>query len=857
MNVTAYRIRLMMISGISQPKTLLVIGLLIASSLGGGFLGYMYAESKISPGLRTIISEKEAELDEQQERMNKIEETLGKQQIINNELSEDYTSLQEELETLQTRNTQLALELQWLQSYMKEYEPLTLPEQAPVIPTAFQYIPSEIILTPSAPQYALPLAANELANYNSFHEELAMSDEALNSLLNNGFVVVEYPSTFEDFEEAYRWVSSHDLPVFITSDTMLHLYHIQFDKTLKSVEEKVFFDYIWNISKALYEYNFGNINCTEGTTREAHVRNAAYYAVALMLLKPSESQLTTPDPDMIPTGTEAFTEDDLEKYEFGVPISLKSLVDRELDLIESHRGFSSSPIFIYQEDYSQYVPRGHYTTTEKLKNYFKAFMWYGRLIMLLRGDPDLLPGQTNLILDDEKAIISEYDAEVQTKQACITTAYLAEKPELWVKWNKIYDVTSFYVGFSDDLGPLEYLEALETVFRGSYDPRAMTSEDYTRLKVELAQYRPPAIYGGTGDQIPVDPVTPETLDDVLEAAKGFRMMGQRFIPDSYMFQELVYPRVGVYQGTGNPFTKTAGSIRGFPRGLDVMAVLGSARASALLDLYGDTEYVNYDVQFSKLEAEFNNLTVEEWNRNLYWSWLYALRPLLTEYSEGFPAFMRTEAWGDKQLTAALASWMELRHDTILYAKQSYTVLIGLPIFEPIGGYVEPVPEFYARLLDLTEMTRVGLGTLNVLDNSSDRRLTRLEDVLGRLIEISEKELAGKPLASGDCEYIQGFSEQIKDITLGLDDKDRKSTLVADVHTDPNAGRVLEEGTGYLRLLIAAVKHPTGEIALAAGPVMTYYEFKHSMSDRLTDEAWRNLLQDNPPSVPEWVNNYTK
>ena len=24
-----------------------------------------------------------------------------------------------------------------------------------------------------------------------------------------------------------------------------------------------------------------------------------------------------------------------------------------------------------------------------------------------------------------------------------------------------------------------------------------------------------------------------------------------------------------------------------------------------------------------------------------------------------------------------------------------------------------------------------------------------------------------------------------------------------------------------------------------------------------DEAWRNLLQDNPPSDPEWVNNYTK
>jgi hypothetical protein len=401
---------------------------------------------------------------------------------------------------------------------------------------------------------------------------------------------------------------------------------------------------------------------------------------------------------------------------------------------------------------------------------------------------------------------------------------------------------------------------MKTVFGRSYDPSSMTSEDYTALKVELAEYRPPAIYGGTGAQVPVGPITPETLDDVLEATKGFRMMGQRFVPDSYTFQELVFTRVGNYLGTGDPFTMINvppfGPIRGFPRGLDIMAVLGSTRARALLEAYDDTNYVNYDVQFSKMEAIFNNLTVEEWNRNLYWSWLYALKPLLRTYGEGYPSFMRTEAWGDKQLTAALASWTELRHDTILYAKQSYTILLGMTTYEPIMGYVEPVPEFYISLLDLTEMTREGLSNLNVLDEPSERRLTRLEDVLGRLIEISERELAGEPLTPNDYEFIQGFQEQIEDMTRGLNYEEIRSTLVVDVHTEPNMGMALEEGTGRLRLLIAAVKHSTGEVVLAAGPIMTYYEFKHPMSDRLTDEAWREMLKENPPDDPKWTENYT-
>ncbi|MEA1925191.1 MAG: DUF3160 domain-containing protein, partial [Candidatus Altiarchaeota archaeon] len=45
------------------------------------------------------------------------------------------------------------------------------------------------------------------------------------------------------------------------------------------------------------------------------------------------------------------------------------------------------------------------------------------------------------------------------------------------------------------------------------------------------------------------------------------------------------------------------------------------------------------------------------------------------------------------------------------------------------------------------------------------------------------------------------------------------------------------------------------ILLGAGPVMSYYEFKHPMSDRLTDENWREMLETGKPEEPQWYGNY--
>ncbi len=81
--------------------------------------------------------------------------------------------------------------------------------------------------------------------------------------------------------------------------------------------------------------------------------------------------------------------------------------------------------------------------------------------------------------------------------------------------------------------------------------------------------------------------------------------------------------------------------------------------------------------------------------------------------------------------------------------------------------------------------------------------------------------------------------------------------MADVHTDQNSRQVLEEGVGYVRLIVVAYKVPDGRVLVGAGPVMSYYEFKQPMAERLTDEAWREMLGSDPPENPEWVPKFHK
>jgi hypothetical protein len=301
-----------------------------------------------------------------------------------------------------------------------------------------------------------------------------------------------------------------------------------------------------------------------------------------------------------------------------------------------------------------------------------------------------------------------------------------------------------------------------------------------------------------------------------------------------------------------------------PKGLDVMAALGSEEAYTILDEMGETAFANYPEQMAKLRGEVSALELDSWTQNLYWTWLYSFQPLLEPKDVQYPAFMRTQAWTRKDLHTALGSWTELKHDTILYAKQAMAELGGGPPPEPPRGWVEPNPEAYARLLALTRMTHGGLESRDLLTDNTASNLMRLDNLLEFLLDVSERELAGEPLTDDDYERIKFYGGELEAMTLAAADQegegrpffeeDDQAALVADVATGPL--EVLEEAIGRIFEIYVAVPDGAGGLHIARGGVFSYYEFAQPMSDRLTDEAWRAMLAaGEAPDRPEWTGSF--
>jgi hypothetical protein len=392
--------------------------------------------------------------------------------------------------------------------------------------TAFSsyYEPVNITVDANVPPYKLPLHTG-MIDPGKIPVEIGSYVYDNPQFRTNGFAIMQDYGNESDIIAPYEDLKAHGIPIFVTADTMLHLYHIQFSAIFKDIEEREFFDELVDLSNAMLEQSKTDyVTFDDPVLKEAARRNVAYFAVALELLQtPTEGY----------NGNEKITEID-----FTVPEYVTEEVEKEIEQIEEHAGFKPSAVFntdpnctcnspcCYCTDYSQYVPRGHYTQSEKLKRYFKAMMWYGQMTFLLKG------------CNGDDALISEQDANTSTIQAALIASELPEVRADFKTaqeiWNKIYAVTTFFVGYADALTPYEYANALDNVFGADFTASDLSDETkLLALNAELATMRSPEIYGGSGESF---------------KTKGMRFMGLPYVPDSYMFPHLVSPSVGNYVG---------------------------------------------------------------------------------------------------------------------------------------------------------------------------------------------------------------------------------------------------------------------------------------------------------------------
>ncbi len=640
--------------------------------------------------------------------------------------------------------------------------------------------------------------------------------EIPSGLLENGFVVISSMDLTDNPVRAFEIIQYSDQPVFVSSGIPLHLMHVFFDNSLKRVEEKFLYADLAQIMTYLYETNI---------RRENQIA-ASYAGVALKLLQP----------------------------DFELDSFVADIVEKELELIQAHEGFAMSNVFGYKEDFSQYVPRGHYPASDSLKRYFKAMMWLGRMTFPLKGNSK---NQGMYLVSEEEAVYLTATALQIVSDLCSGEAPDGEK--YIDKWSKVYGITAFFAGFADDMSVPQYILAVKEVSDGQLTAGDIFTKEFHEKFSEVLtdKYLDSKIYSGTGAIAAMPDSTgvfdPKELGKAMEITAGFRLFGQRYAFDSEILGKMVFPTIGA---------NSNGKDRYMPSGLDVAAVFGSPAAYRILCERGDTGFRDFEKTLGSLKAAIHEFNPDVWHKTLYNNWLYCIYLLLIEKGDGYADFMTTQAWQTHSLSNFLASWAMLRHDNILYVKQSYTLESGCapdngyetPPPPPSAGFVEPVPEVYAEVISVLNMLEKGLISYGYFDDELSWKFSRARNVMERIKDISEKELAGKTISSEDADFLKYFSSGLESALsdMGEVSEGVETSLIADVHTDQNSSSVLEVASGNMDLAIVLYVRPDGYVEAAIGPVLSYWEFTWPMSDRLTDEKWRGMIKENSIRRPEWI-----
>ncbi len=630
---------------------------------------------------------------------------------------------------------------------------------------------------------------------------LSLNSSELERLNDTGFAIAKNRQ-FPGFLYGYHSVYLEDLPVYVTADALMHAVHRSFDDILSDVESSML---IPELATMLNDMR------TQLAKRPqtAATQDADFYLTVAAALLTGKQQ--TPHFKDQQGQVDAFV----------------------ADATEATTGISARTLFGVNRrfDFSQFKPRGHYTDSPALSNYFRAMMWLGRI------DFRLIETQ-----DDGSQVFHRRQLE-----AAVTLQELMTK-DATHSWQRLEQVISGFVGEADSMTLPELNAYLDDVDVSSAEQLA------NKTDTELAQA---ILDGGYGTQRISSHIMINGAPGggTLPLSSTFLLFGQRYVLDSHVFSNVVYDRV------------QRGKVkRMMPSTLDVaFAALGNNDAIQLLQ--PELKQFNYAEDLARVRILADNHPDAYWSANVYNTWLSSLRALSptndSDELAALPSVTRSDAWGRRILNAQLGSWAELRHDTILYAKQSYT---GGASCEYPDAYVDPYPAFYARVAQLAETAETVLSGIGF--KRGVEYFQHLGSVATTLQGMAEYQRAGTPYDAEQLAFIND-AVQVEDGCGGIASANgwyaklfydargyEWDPTIADVHTQPTdeagapVGRVLHVGTAAPRLMVTTIETCSGPRAYA-GIVSSYHEVVTENFERLDDLQWKIRAWDEQ-SEPTWM-----
>ena len=466
--------------------------------------------------------------------------------------------------------------------------------------------------------------------------------------------------------------------------------------------------------------------------------------------------------------------------------------------------------------YPLFRPRGHYTRNDTLKTYFHAMMWL-----------QTVPFGT--------------DVPSQLQNAIILADLVGRDAQMQQLYQQLFEPMTWLFGTPDNITIMQVYDLMKGRKASELlkDKKAM---DQLRREIEsLAQ-----------KQTRIKPKFQ------FSSPYKINLLPQRYMPDGEVLQEMV--------DYDNRPTK-----RAMPKGLDVMASMGVASAERILldELKEAQQWDGFVAALSKMKQRMKEI---DWQQTISNRWMDAVKTL-HEICDGYPYFMLTPEWQKKDLNAALASWAELKHDAILYAKQPFGAECGGggPPEPVVTGYVEPNVKFWRKAISLLDATADVLERHHLTTEKGKRATQRLREEAQFLLRVSQEELAGKKLDEADYDALKHIGATFENISLDLvrdeeqylmgwndvEGTDRKVALIADVYT-ANSLNNPEKSVMYVAVGLAdeiyCVVEIDGYLWLMRGAVLSYRETRRALDIlRLTDEEWQKNLETYPDEGrPSWM-----
>jgi hypothetical protein len=305
------------------------------------------------------------------------------------------------------------------------------------------------------------------------------------------------------------------------------------------------------------------------------------------------------------------------------------------------------------------------------------------------------------------------------------------------------------------------------------------------------------------------------------------MLAEAQWPSEYIFNNLTATSVGAYRGgiaeAANVATacvnkKQKIGERCMAAALDI-ANLTTDKAFSGAYIASNTDYELYSQKIIDLKKELSVFTTASWHSNNFWLALDMIKKNFLTSAAVRPIFARAENYRQRDLSWALASWVnfQLPPDLFILSEKNSSRLTGVEEENKLVsyGYIEPNQILAGELSANAEMMIDFLTALKISDQGGAvlYDLKNLKNNLSSVEAIIAKEAKGEMLSEEDYKFISNFYRE-----FAVSKKGEKILEIKGV----SAAQKMREKLAGTKLLLVIYKRSEEKI-ITAGPIFNYEE----------------------------------